>query len=73
MQHMKFIAWNKRKVWKPKQYEITATLQPHNTYYRRKFTASYHSFTTLLPQKFCSCSYIHVQHQHHVLYSINYL
>jgi len=30
MQHMKFIAWNKRKIWKPKQYEITPTLLPHN-------------------------------------------
>jgi len=26
MQHVKFIAWNKRKIWKPKQYEITPTL-----------------------------------------------
>jgi len=25
MQHMKFIAWNKRKIWKPKQYEIPPT------------------------------------------------
>jgi len=30
MQHMKIIAWNKRKIWKPKQYEITATLPPRN-------------------------------------------
>jgi len=30
MQHMKFIAWNKRKIWKTKQYEITPTLLPHN-------------------------------------------
>jgi len=30
MQLMKFIAWNKWKIWKPKQYEITATLLPHN-------------------------------------------
>jgi len=30
MQHMKFIVWNKRKIWKPKQYEITAALLPHN-------------------------------------------
>jgi len=28
MQHMKFIAWNKWKTRKPKQYEITATLLP---------------------------------------------
>jgi len=26
MQQIQFIAWNKRKVWKPKQYKITATL-----------------------------------------------
>jgi len=25
---MQFIAWNKRKIWKPKQYKITATLPP---------------------------------------------
>jgi len=31
MQHVKFIAWNKWKIWKPKQYEITSTLLPHNT------------------------------------------
>jgi len=30
MQHVKFIAWNKRKIWKPKQYENTATLLPRN-------------------------------------------
>ena len=30
MQHVKFIAWNKWKIWKPKQYEITATILPHN-------------------------------------------
>jgi len=30
MQHVKFIAWNKWKTWKYKQYEITATLLPHN-------------------------------------------
>jgi len=30
MQHMQFIAWNKGKIWKPKQYEITATLPPRN-------------------------------------------
>jgi len=30
MQHLKFIAWNKWKIWTPKQYEITATLLPHN-------------------------------------------
>jgi len=31
MQHMKFIAWNKGKIWKPKQYRITAILLPRNT------------------------------------------
>jgi len=31
MQHRKFITWNKRKIWKPKEYEITATLLPHST------------------------------------------
>jgi len=31
MQHRKFITSNKRKIWKPKEYEITATLLPHNT------------------------------------------
>jgi len=30
MQHMQFIAWNKRKIWKPKQYKIAATLPPRN-------------------------------------------
>jgi len=30
MQYMKFIEWNKREIWKPEQYEITATLLPHN-------------------------------------------
>jgi len=30
MQHMQCIAWNKWKVWKPKQYEFTATLPPRN-------------------------------------------
>jgi len=30
MQHMKFIAWNKWKIWKPKQYEITLRLLSHN-------------------------------------------
>jgi len=30
MQHVKCIAWNKCKVWKPKQYEITTTLLKHN-------------------------------------------
>jgi len=30
LQHMKFIAKNKRKIWKPKQYKITAILLPHN-------------------------------------------
>jgi len=30
MQRMKFIPWSKRKIWKPKQYEITVTLLPHN-------------------------------------------
>jgi len=29
MQHVKFIAWNKWKIWKPKQHEITATILPH--------------------------------------------
>jgi len=28
---MKFIAWNKRKTWKPKQYEITAELRYYHT------------------------------------------
>jgi len=32
MQYMKFIVWNKRKIWKPEQYEITPTLLPHNSY-----------------------------------------
>jgi len=31
MQRVKFTAWNKWKIWKLKQYEITATLRPHNT------------------------------------------
>jgi len=26
MQHMKIIAWNKRKIRKPKQFEITTTI-----------------------------------------------
>jgi len=30
MQYMQFIAWNKRKIWKPKQHKITVTLPPHN-------------------------------------------
>jgi len=30
MQHMQIIAWNKRKIWKPKQYKITATFSPRN-------------------------------------------
>jgi len=30
MQHTQFIAWNKQKRWKPKQYKITATLLPRN-------------------------------------------
>jgi len=30
MQHMKSIAWNKRKISKPKQYKIPATLLPGN-------------------------------------------
>jgi len=30
MQYMKFTALIKRKIWKPKQYEITAILLPHN-------------------------------------------
>jgi len=30
MQHVKFIAWYKCKTWKPEQYEITATILPHN-------------------------------------------
>jgi len=29
MQHIKFTAWNKRKIRKPKQYKITAALLPH--------------------------------------------
>jgi len=34
MQNMKVIAWNKRKIWRPKQYKITAVLLPRNwTYY----------------------------------------
>jgi len=30
MQRMQFIAWNKWKIWKPKQYKITVTLPPCN-------------------------------------------
>jgi len=30
MQHMQLTAWSKRKIWKPKQYKITATLLPRN-------------------------------------------
>jgi len=30
MQHMKFITWNKRNIWKPKQYKITGILLPRN-------------------------------------------
>jgi len=30
MQHMQFIASNKRRIWKPKQYKITATLPQRN-------------------------------------------
>jgi len=30
MQHIQFTAWNKRKIWKPKQYKTTATLPPRN-------------------------------------------
>ena len=30
MQHMKLISWNKRKIWKPKQYKIHFY---HTTYY----------------------------------------
>jgi len=30
MQHMQFIAWNKRQTWKPKQCKITAILPPRN-------------------------------------------
>jgi len=29
---MKFIAWNKRKIWKPKQYKVTVTLLPRNIF-----------------------------------------
>jgi len=32
MHHMQFIAWNKRKIWKPKQYKITVTFPPRNIY-----------------------------------------
>jgi len=28
MQHMQVIAWNKQKIWKPKQHTITVTLPP---------------------------------------------
>jgi len=35
MEHMKFIAWNKRKIWKPKEYEITATLLPRSILQRQ--------------------------------------
>jgi len=30
MQRIKFIAYNTRKIWKPKQYKITAILLPRN-------------------------------------------
>jgi len=30
MQHLQSIAWNKRKLWKPKQYKITVRLPPRN-------------------------------------------
>jgi len=30
MQHIQFIAWNKRTIWKPEQYKITAALPPRN-------------------------------------------
>jgi len=30
MQHMQFIAWKKRKIWKPKQHKITTTLPPRS-------------------------------------------
>jgi len=30
MQHMQFVAWNKQKIWKPKQYKITVRLPPCN-------------------------------------------
>jgi len=30
MQHMQFISWNNRNIWKPKQYKITAILPPRN-------------------------------------------
>ena len=33
MQHVKFIAWNKWKIWKPKQNEITATVHYYHTTY----------------------------------------
>jgi len=33
MQHMQIIARNKRKIWKPKQYEITATVHYCHTIY----------------------------------------
>ena len=33
MQHVKFIAWNKWKIWKLKYYEITAALPPYHTKY----------------------------------------
>jgi len=29
MEHAKFIAWSKWKIWRPKQHEITATILPH--------------------------------------------
>jgi len=32
MQRMQFIAWNKKKIWKPKQYKITAILSPRNIF-----------------------------------------
>jgi len=30
MQHMQFIAWKKRQIWKPKQNKIIPTLPPRN-------------------------------------------
>jgi len=30
MQHMKLSSWNKRKIWKLKQYNNTATFLSHN-------------------------------------------
>ena len=37
---MKFIAWNKRKIWKPKQYEITPHYY-HTIYYRCSYGVNY--------------------------------